>query len=191
MFIQYFKILLRRISRERVFYLIIVTNLAIGYFAFAILSQFISGELDWDKHNINYDRIARLQLFMDQKENSTLHTWSVTAALSRNELTKLPEIEKIALLHDVGDNNKSGVFLSTDREKQFLIRFGFYADQDVFDIFTFNFIEGDQKMALTQPYSIVLSEDIAKKLFPDGNALGKQVYGENKEIGRASCRGRV
>ena len=182
MFIQYFKILLRRISRERVFYLIIVTNLAIGYFAFSILSQFISGELDWDKHNINYDRIARLQLFMDQKENSTLHTWSVTAALSRNELTVLPEIEKIALMHDVGDNNKSGVFLSTDRENQFLIRFGFYADPDIFEIFTFNFIEGDQKKALVQPLSIVLSEEIAKKLFPDGNALGKQVYGENKVV---------
>lgn len=182
MIIQYFKILIRRIARERVFYLIIVLNLAIGYFAFAILSQFISGELDWDKHNLNYDRIARLQLFMDQKENSILHTWSVTAALSRNELTRLPEIDKIALMHDVGDNNKSGVFLSSDRDNQFLIRYGYYADPEVLDIFTFNFTEGDQKKALTQPYSIVLSEEIAKKLFPDGKALGKQVYGENKVV---------
>ncbi len=49
MILQYFKILLRRISRERLFYLIIITNLAIGYCAFIILSQFISGELNWDK----------------------------------------------------------------------------------------------------------------------------------------------
>ena len=62
---SYFKILLRRIGKEKVFYTIIISNLAIGYFAFIIVSQFISGEFNWDKHNLNYDRIARLQLFMD------------------------------------------------------------------------------------------------------------------------------
>jgi putative ABC transport system permease protein len=179
---HYFNMLLRRISRERVFYLIIITNLAIGYFAFIILSQFISGEISWDKSNANYDRIYRVQLFMDQKENFILHSSSITAALSRNELLNLPEIEKTALIHDVGDNNKNGVFLSVDKRNEFLIRYGYYADASVFDIFTFEFIEGDQHEALNQPYSIVLSKNVADKLFPDGNAVGKQVYGENKVI---------
>ncbi len=119
---------------------------------------------------------------MDQKENTMKHTWSVTAALSRKDLVDLPEIEKIALIHDVGDNNKSGVFLSVDKKNQFLSRFGYYADQSVFDIFTFKFIEGDPNQALTRPYSIVLSKELADKLFPGGNALGKQVYGENKVV---------
>jgi len=182
MITQYFKILLRRIFRERLFYLIVITNLAVGYSAFIILSQSISGDLNWDKHNLNYDRISRLQLFMDQKENKIQHTWSVTAALSRNDLVNLPEIEKIALIHDLGDNNKSGVFLSIDKRNQFLFRYGYFADQTVFDIFTFNFIEGDQQQALNNPYSIVLSKTVADKLFPAGNALGKQVYGENKVV---------
>jgi putative ABC transport system permease protein len=182
MILQYFKILLRRISRERVFYIIIITNLAIGYCAFIILSQFISGELNWDKQNVKYDRISRVQLFMDQKENWITHSSSVTAALSRNDLVKLPEIEKIALIHDVGDNNKSGVFLSVDRHNQLLIRYGYYSDPSIFDIFTFNFIEGEQQQALAQPYSIALSKTVADKLFPSGKALGKQVYGENKVV---------
>jgi len=182
MILQYFKILLRRIARERIFYLIIITNLAIGYCAFIILSQFISGELNWDKQNIKYDRIWRVQLFMDQKENSIMHSSSVTAALSRNDLVNLPEIEKIALIHDVGDNNKSGVFLSVDRHNQLLIRYGYYSDPAIFDIFTFNFIEGEQEQALAQPYSIALSKTVADKLFPSGKALGKQVYGENKVV---------
>lgn len=182
MILQYFKILLRRISRERIFYIIIITNLAIGYCAFIILSQFISGELNWDKQNVKYDRISRVQMFMDQKENLITHSSSVTAALSRNDLVNLPEIEKIALIHDVGDNNKSGVFLSVDRQNQFLIRFGYYSDPSVLDIFTFNFIEGEQQQALAQPYSIALSKTVADKLFPSGKALGKQVYGENKVV---------
>ncbi len=174
--------LIRRILKEKLVYFIIFANLIIGYAAFIVTSQFISGQFMWDNYNTNYDRIYRLQLFMDQKENKMKHTWSVTAALSRKELVDLPEIEKIALIHDVGDNNKSGVFLSVDKKNQFLSRFGYYADQSVFDIFTFKFIEGDPNQALTRPYSIVLSKEMSDKLFPGGNALGKQVYGENKVI---------
>jgi putative ABC transport system permease protein len=182
MTIQPLNMLLRRFSKEKLFYLVNLTNLAIGYATFIMLSQFITGELSWDKHNTNYDRVYRIQLFMDQKENAILHSSSVTAALSRNDLVNLPEIEKIALIHDVGDNNKSGVFLSIDKRTQFLTRYGYYADPTVFDIFTFRFIEGDQKEALNQPFSIVLSKDLADKLFPKGNAMGKTVYGENKAV---------
>ncbi len=174
--------LIRRISKEKLLYFIIFANLIIGYATFIIISQFTSGQFMWDNHNTNYDRIYRLQLFMDQNENRQKHTWSTTAALSRKDLIDLPEIEKIALIHDVGDNNKSGVFLSVDKKKQFLSRYGYYADQSVFDIFTFKFIEGDPNQALTRPYSIVLSKELAVKLFPGEDAMGKQVYGENKVV---------
>lgn len=180
--IQPLLILFRRFSTDRMFYLVNLTNLVAGFAAFILLSQFISGEFSWDKHNSNYNRIYRVQLFMDQKENSIMHSPSITAALSRNDLVKVPEIEKIALIHDLGDNNKSGVFLSINKKNQLLTRFGYYADQSVFDILTFKFIEGDQHQALIQPSSIVLSKELADKLFPNGNAVGHQVYGENKVV---------
>lgn len=182
MLTQWIYLFLRKITKDKILYTVIFLNLAIGFTAFILISQFISGIVNYDKHNINYDRIYRLQLFMDQQENSVKHTWSVTAALSRNNLVSLPEIEKIALLHDVGDNNKSGVFLSRDKKNEILIRFGYYADQSVFDIFTFKFIEGQLNNALDQPYSIVLSKDVADRLFHGEKALGKQVYGENKVV---------
>lgn len=180
MSLQPFYMLLRRITKDKLLYVIIFANLIVGYSSFILISQFISGEFTWDKHNINYDRIYRLQLFMDQEDNAIKHTWSVTAGLSRKELTEFPEIEKIVLIHDVGDNNKSGVFLSIDKENELLTRYGYYADQSVFDVFTFKFIEGDPARGLTQPNTIVLSKELAEKLFQGGNALGKQVYGENK-----------
>ncbi len=157
-------------------------NLAVGYATFIILAQYVDDAFNWDRQNINYDNIYRVQLFMDQKENAIMHTWSITAALSRKDLVDLPEISKIALIHDVGDNNKNGVFLSVDRKNQFLTRYGYYADQTVFDIFTFRFTEGDMQHALTQPFSIALSKELADKLFPGGDAVGKQVYGENKVV---------
>jgi hypothetical protein len=72
MVLQYFNILFRRILKDRLFYFIILTNLAIGYAAFMMVSQFINGDLNWDRNNNNYDRIYRLQLFMDQNNTHTV-----------------------------------------------------------------------------------------------------------------------
>jgi ABC-type antimicrobial peptide transport system permease subunit len=177
---QFFTLAIRNIGKDKVFSLINFTNLVVGFATFILVALVINEELSWDKQNENYNRIYRLQLFMDQPENTTQHTWSVTAALSRHELLKQPEIEKIALLHDVSDNNMEGVFLSPDRMNQFLIRYGYFSDQTIFDILTFKFLEGDIHQALTQPYTIVLSKKVANQLFGSENALGKIVYGENK-----------
>ncbi|HNY08028.1 MAG TPA: ABC transporter permease [Bacteroidales bacterium] len=180
MFKQLFTLTLRNILKDKIFALLTLTNLMVGFATFILLSLYVNGELNWDKHNVNYNRIYRLQLFMDQSENVEKNTMSVTAALSRHDLSPLPEIEKIALIHDVGDNNKDGIFFSVNKINQFKIRYGYFADPSVFDIFTFHFVEGNPATALSRPMSIVLSKSVADKLFPKGNALGKQVFGENK-----------
>lgn len=177
---QTWTLFLRNLMKDKLFSIINFSNLMVGFATFILISQFIDEELNWDTHNKNYDRIYRVQLFMDQPENIIQNTWSLPAALSRHELANLPEIEKVVLVHDVGDNNKDGVFLSPDEQSQFLTRYGYYADQTVFSIFTFHFLEGNQATALSQPNSIVLSEETKKRLFGTSNALGKQVYAENK-----------
>ena len=177
---QFFTLAIRNILKDKIFSLINFTNLIIGFATFILVTLIINEELSWDKGNEHYDRIYRLQLFMDEPASTTQHTWSVTAALSRHELLNQPEIEKVALLHDVSDNNMEGVFLSPDKKNQFLIRYGYYSDQTIFDIFTFKFLEGDIHQALTQPYSIALSKSVADLLFPSQKAVGKIVYGENK-----------
>ncbi len=179
---QSFLIIIRRFFKDPVFSLVTLMSLTIGFAAFVLLGQYMNGILSWDKFNEKYDRIYRVQLFQDQKENVVVHSQSVTAALSRHELLKLPEVEKIVLMHDVGDNNKNGTFLSVDKKSQFLTRYGYFADQTVFDVFTFRFLEGDPLQALTRPFSIVLSKTLANKLFPGSNALDNQVYGENKVV---------
>jgi len=177
---QFFTLAIRNILKDKIFSLINFTNLVVGFATFILVALVINEELSWDKQNENYNRIYRLQLFMDEPASTTQHTWSVTAALSRHELLNQPEIEKVALLHDVSDNNMEGVFLSPDKKNQFLIRFGYYSDQTIFDILTFKFLEGDFRQALTQPNSIVLSKKVAEQLFPSGKAFGKIIYGENK-----------
>lgn len=51
----------------------------------------------------------------------------------------------------------------------------FYADESFFDVFGFELTEGYPKTALKEPFSVVLTEDFASKLFPKGDALGQCV----------------
>jgi putative ABC transport system permease protein len=175
-------ILIRRFRSDPAFSLVTLLGLALGLAAFILMSQFISSFMTWDKHNEHFNRIYRVQLHQAQEDNVVTHSASLTAALSRHELTGLPEIEKTILMHDVGDNNKNGVFLSPDRNDQFLTRWGYYTDPEVFDVFTFTFIEGHASQSLQQPYSIVLSKSVAERLFKGEKAVGKQVYLENRVI---------
>src|SRR5512145_3239323 len=164
MFAQSFNILARRFRKDPVFSLATLLGLTLGFASFILLGEFINAMLSYDRSQENYDRMYRVQFFMDQQENRVQHSASITAALSRHDLVGLPEIEEIALIHDVGDNNKNGIFLSPDKEKEFLTRWGYYADPSVFRMFTFNFMEGDPEKALLQPFSIVLSRSLAEKI---------------------------
>jgi putative ABC transport system permease protein len=55
-----------------------------------------------------------------------------------------------------------------------------YADPSIFRIFSFNFISGDPRTALDDPYTVVISELIAKKYFGTENPIGKVIEIDNE-----------
>jgi len=155
-------------------------NLIAGITAFLLISLFLQYHLNYDKHNRLYDRIYRLQIFSDVQYSSNPHSASVPAALGRHELTELPEVKKIAVIHSAGDDNIDGYYFSADPSSPVMIKSGSFSDSTIFDIFTFNFIEGSARDALTSPHTLVLSRASAEKFFPEGEAYGKVLYLENK-----------
>ncbi len=52
---------------------------------------------------------------------------------------------------------------------------GYYTDEDLFNVFGFTLKSGDPNTALKEPFSLVLSEKAAKKLFKDTDPMGKVV----------------
>ena len=52
---------------------------------------------------------------------------------------------------------------------------GMYADSNFFSVFTFPLKSGNPKTALSNMYSVVLSEEVAKKFFGNSNAMGKSI----------------
>ena len=65
--------------------------------------------------------------------------------------------------------------MSSTDSSTFYEKSGFYADDDIFKIFTFNFLEGDPSKALSAPYSVVITQELAKKYFPGQDPFGKMI----------------
>ncbi len=177
---HFFTLLIRRQLNDKLFSAVNMLNLIVGFAAFILLSLFIQHNFTYDRQNENYDRIYRLQLFMDVPQNNIKHTSSVTAALARHELQSMPEIECTAVVHNAGDDNVDGYYFSTDKKNEVMLKMGYFSDPSIFRIFSFQFIEGLPSSALCEPNTIVLSETNARKFFPRDSSLGRTLFLENK-----------
>lgn len=178
MFHTIFKISVRNLVKHKVYSLINVFGLALGFTAFILIGLFIQHELSWDKSNAYYDRIYRVQRHyaktryaMDGNDISP-HSRAITAQLLEKQF---PEFEKVTVIREYG-----GKFLASVPERQIHENEGICADSCYFDVFTYHFIEGSQQNALSEPFNIVLSETMAEKLFPGESAMGKTVTIEKK-----------
>jgi putative ABC transport system permease protein len=67
------------------------------------------------------------------------------------------------------ENGVENIKKGTEVQSQSLL----YVDSNFFSIFTFPLLSGNAKTCLSEPHSIVLSEDAAKKYFATTDAVGK------------------
>lgn len=167
------KLALRNLMRNKLSSVISILGLSIGFAAFILIMLFVSYEYNWDKQNENYDLIYRIQrrITADNDESP-----SSNPILKDLLLSRYPEIDKMMLMHLASDEERTiGEFLSSSPNRSFNEFEGIYSEQAVFEIFTYRFLEGSKGMALAEPNSIVLSNTLARKLFPDKRALGELV----------------
>ena len=174
MFIHNLKFALRNITKNKQYAAISVLGLTIGFTAFILMSLFLKYENNWDTHNVNYNRIFRVQekVTITGKEEIWTQTHGAVAELISG---KYPEIENIVVLRETW-----GQYLSSTKCKQFFEENGYFAEPSIFNVFTYHFVEGSGITALKEPNSIVLSQSLAHKFFPNESALGKTILLEKK-----------
>ncbi|OEK04519.1 ABC transporter permease [Roseivirga misakiensis] len=165
---NYFKTALRSLTKKKLFSFINIFGLAIGLAAFLIIYQFVSFERSFDKFHEKGDRIYRVRfdrIYADNHDKSAGLT-AVTGPILAQEF---PEVELYSKLHAADYMNN---VISFD-DKQFIQEGLFYADSSFFELFSFNFIHGDKKTALTPINSIVLSEEVAYNYFGKADVVGE------------------
>ena len=137
----------------------------------------------------NGDRIYRLgTVFIDQGiEDRGANT---SAPLGRMLQQEYLEIQASARTLNLFRDDKTlfQVKENNGSLKSFYETKGFLADSNFFQIITYTFKEGNARTALQEPNSVVIHEDIARKLFGDQPALGKIVRVSSSTNGDTSFR---
>ena len=164
---SYLKTARRNLMHNKLFSFINVVGLAISMSVGLLLIAFLLDLHSYDRFHEHGDRIYRItNVVTVNRDRGKFATTSIkTGKLIRD---KVPGIEEVAILR----NNFSED--ATVGDDIIPIK-GFWAESSLFRIFTFPMLEGNPSTALNDPYSIVLTETAARKLFGNQSALGKAI----------------
>jgi len=161
-----FLIALRNFKKDKWYNLLNILGLTIGISFSLFLIFYIRDELNYDRYNKKADRIYRIVSYIQERDKNT--NWTITQFPLGPTLKKdFPEVEEAVrfaprerTLFKNGNNNYYETRL-------------YYADSNIFRIFTIKFVEGNAN-ALNQPNSIVISRSLAEKYFGKNvSAVGK------------------
>ena len=141
-----------------------VLSLVIAFSGIITLLLYVSYEKSFDKYNKNYERVYKVTVGKDGA--------SVPAVMASVIRENLPHVEAISPLWHT---RRLVSIPKVDEKAAVFSTSGFFAENDILDIFTFNFIYGNRENALTLPNTIVLTQSLATKLFGDKDPLGQTV----------------
>ena len=160
MFKNYFKTAFRNLARNKIYSFINVAGLSLGLACAMLIMLYVKDEVSFDRFHKNVDNIYRV--VSQRKENKI----PVTGLLQGPRFTQnVPGIKSFVRVDSRYEDIKTG----TTIQSQSVL----HVDSNFFSVFTFPLLSGNPETCLTEPHSIVLSEDIAKKQFNTTDAAGK------------------
>lgn len=176
MFKSYLKVAWRNIKRNKVSSFINILGLTVGLTSCLLIALFMYHENSYDRYHKNGERVFQLGTnFMDEGKDSRRAT--TAAPIGAMMQQDFPEVQATARLLSLFRDDKTLLrpAEASTNATAFYETGGYLADPSLFNILTFDFKEGSATNALAQPNTVVLSEEVAHKLFGKTSALDKMV----------------
>lgn len=158
---HYFTISARHLLRHKHYAALNTLNLAIGMACAVLIGLYIQDERQYDRYHANADRIYRIVNGTNAKTTSALGP-----ALQR----LLPEVQSYVRL-----SPPSGGWVVRHEDQSFFEDRVFWADPGLFGIFDFPMVQGSPEQALRDPWTVVITESMARKYFGGADPLGETV----------------
>jgi putative ABC transport system permease protein len=177
MFKNYFKIAWRNLMKSKIFSSINIIGLSVGLTCCMLITLYILNETSYDRYQKNADNIYQLGTeFIGLGNFKKLP--NTPAAMGEMMKQNFPEIQQTTRLSRLFSEDKTLLQYTakSGETKSFYETKGLMADSTFFRIFTYNFVEGNPATALDNPNTIVINEEIAKKLFDNEPALNKVIH---------------
>lgn len=159
------KYFFRFLKNNPLYAVINVVGLALSLMFVILIGDYTYRQFSIDKWHRNHERIYVL----GTENGNSLLSWPDCAHSLKD---RYPEVEDVCCvyMHNGKIKHEDRVYEEAQGDNAGNIML---ADSNFFRFFDFKMIDGDRETALDSPEKCVVTESLAKALFPDGNALGQ------------------
>src|SRR5690242_7658632 len=175
MFKNYLKVAWRNLVRKKVFSAINIFGLALGLAIFTLISLYVLDELSYDRYNELAGRIYRVDTHI-KVNGSEFNDKDTPAPMAGVLSTNYAGIEQAVRI--AGGND----MLVKKGDETLVEKNAFFADPNLFKVFTLHLLKGNPETALSNPNSMVVSASIAKKYFNTLDVIGKTLKVNNTDL---------
>ncbi len=151
----------RNFVKHKTFSLINITGFALAMASCFLIIFHIQSEFGYETIYPNYKNIYRIHP----------PEWAKSSAPTAQAVKDFfPEVKATTRFLDFGGGN-----ILQYNDYRTTVGRSFMADSTAIDMFNYEFIEGNPKTSLRAPFTAVLTESLAKKVFRNGDAVGKTI----------------
>jgi putative ABC transport system permease protein len=173
---NYILISFRNLRKHLSYSLINIFGLGLGLATCLLLITWILHELSYDRFNTNAERIYRGSLeyaFGGQVARTPVSPNALLPAL-----LSLPEVQTGVRVYNAANSNP---YIVKYADKLFQESKFYVADSTFFKVFSYKLLQGNPDKVLAEPYSVIITEKMAKKYFGEEDPIGKNLYINNKQ----------
>ena len=163
-----FILLYRNFLRAKGFFLINLTGLTAGLACTLVIYLWVRDELQMDQY---HEKSERLYEVMENQRyaDEIMTTHSTPGVLAEALVEEVPEVE-----YATTTTWTNSYTLSVDDRN--VKASGYHVGKDYFNIFSFNIVQGNPDQLLEDKYAMVISADLAQRLFgTEENVVGRSV----------------
>jgi len=172
---NYLKIAFRNMAKYKVISFINLFGLTVGVTCCLLILTYIIHETSYDKYNSKADRVYRVTRSFNNKEGITsLHLGAVAPPYGPLLKNEFPDIEKVTRILPMG------TIPTRYEEKIFSEKDIYCADENFSDVFDVSMLKGNPHTALIDPFSVIITEDVAHRYFGNDDPMGKAIRMNNQ-----------
>jgi len=168
------KLAIRNLLKSKGYSILNVAGLALGMAVGFLMLLFVFQETSFDRFHEKRDRIFRFSNAV-AVEGRQMNLLGLPGPLGPLLKETFPEVANATRLRSRGDLSVA------QGEEKIELRQTIYAEPDFFKIFTARVLQGDREKMLEPPYSLVLTDESAKRLFGSEDPVGKIVMVNQKD----------
>ncbi len=172
MILNYIKIAWRNLTKQKLYSLINITGLAVGLAVCMMIMLYVAHEMSYDRFHKNGSRIFIPQAVIKIGGNNLGLEYMSYAAGPIIQQSQ-PAVE--GYMRTLSYFRPVVASTTAAPQAKFSEEHLLFADPDFFKFFSFKLITGSANDVLNKPFSVVISQDMAKKYFGAADPIGKTI----------------